>query len=173
MVQINNIGRIIKSFTDNTSDSNVIPNFKDPLTHDTIPTRDLPDFLNSFFVDIADRLGIVNPATPLYDNRLNIIGDVNVSLAFENDLPEQNEVLLYAKEIDLSISSSVLGISTKFCVHLIKSIPNVVCRIFKTSMLTGIFPRVWSNGIVTLLPKPGDLSGPGNWRPITQTSVFA
>ena len=40
-------------------------------------------------------------------------------------------------------------------------------------MTTGIFPKLWSNGTVVLLPKSGDLSNPGNRRPITQTSVFA
>ena len=40
-------------------------------------------------------------------------------------------------------------------------------------MSTGIFPTVWSNGTVILLPKTGDPTDPGNWRPITQTSVVA
>ena len=48
-----------------------------------------------------------------------------------------------------------------------------VLYIYCTSMTTGIFPKMWSNGTVILPPKSGDLSDPGNWRPITQTSVFA
>ena len=41
------------------------------------------------------------------------------------------------------------------------------------SMFRGIFPREWACSIVTLLPKTGDLSKPGNWRPISQTCIFA
>ena len=101
----------------------------------------------------------------LYD-----IGDV---LSIENDLLVPHELLSHITDIDLNKSSSVENISTRFCVDVIKSIPDILCCIYRTSMPTGIFPSVWSNGTVTLLPKPGDSSDPGNWRPITQTSVFA
>ena len=44
---------------------------------------------------------------------------------------------------------------------------------YVTSLQTGIFPSIWSKGVVSLIPKPGNLSDPGNWRPITQTSLFS
>ena len=170
---LNNNKTNIKKFTDNTSNSKVIPNFVDPIANTAVPQCDVPDFLNQFFVDISARLNIDNTALNL-DNYIILPHYVDVlSSNFEHDLPDRNEVLLYANLIDLSRSSSVKSMSTKVCVDLIKSIPDIICCIFSTSMSTGIFPRIWSNCVVTLLPKPGDLSDPGNWRPITQTSIFA
>ena len=31
----------------------------------------------------------------------------------------------------------------------------------------------WAMGVVTVIPKSGNLSDPSNWRPITQTPIFA
>ena len=45
--------------------------------------------------------------------------------------------------------------------------------IFANSMFSGIFPAEWATSTVKLLPKAGDLSNPGNWRPISMTNVFA
>ena len=45
--------------------------------------------------------------------------------------------------------------------------------IFASSIETQIFPSTWSKGTVIVIPKSGDLSSPSNWRPITQTSIFA
>ena len=33
------------------------------------------------------------------------------------------------------------------------------------------FQKKWANGFVNILPKSGDLTNPGNWRPITQTCI--
>ena len=41
------------------------------------------------------------------------------------------------------------------------------------SLETGKIPVSWRRGTINVIPKGGDLSDPGNWRPITQTSIFA
>ena len=43
----------------------------------------------------------------------------------------------------------------------------------KKSIETGVFPQKWSHGVITVIPKSGDLAQPSNWRPITQTPIFA
>ena len=91
----------------------------------------------------------------------------------ENDLPTSGEILYYTNDIDLNKSSSVLDMSTKNCVDTMRAIPEILCCIYHTSITSGTFPSAWSLGTVILLPKTGELSNPGNWRPITQTSVFA
>ena len=40
-------------------------------------------------------------------------------------------------------------------------------------MVTGKILTDWTKGTITVVPKGGDLTDPGNWRPITQTSIFA
>ena len=65
------------------------------------------------------------------------VGDV---LSIVLDLPDVHEIMLYANDIDLNKSSSVECISTKFCVDAIKIIPEILCCIYRTSMVTGVFP---------------------------------
>ena len=163
--------RIIKSFTDENTSANITPEFKDPVSKNVIPPYEVPDYLNQYFVNIADPLNI--DTTVLRFPEHQALYDIEDTLHLENDLPEVEELLLYMGDIDVNKSSSVEGVSTRFCVDVIKCIPNILCTIFCTSMLTGIFPKVWSNGTVVLLPKSGDLTDPSNWRPITQKSVFA
>ena len=40
-------------------------------------------------------------------------------------------------------------------------------HLFNESIDTGIFPLSWSTGCITPIPKEGDHSEPGNWRPKT------
>ena len=40
-------------------------------------------------------------------------------------------------------------------------------------MFTGIFPRKWACAKLIFLPKDGNSSNPGNWRPISQTNIFS
>ena len=77
------------------------------------------------------------------------------------------------KEIDVSKSSCVNNINTLFCKDLMLSVAHIIWRLCCTSIETGIIPSSWTKGTITILPKDGDLSDPGNWRPIMQTSVFA
>ena len=44
---------------------------------------------------------------------------------------------------------------------------------FANSLYYAKFPVSWSNATVTLLPKDGDKTHQGNWRPISQTVLFA
>ena len=48
------------------------------------------------------------------------------------------------------------------------SIPRVVWQLCCKSL-----ESAWTRGTITVIPKDGDLSDPGNWRPITQMSVIA
>ena len=48
-----------------------------------------------------------------------------------------------------------------------------MCRLLCTSLETGIVLKSWTKGTITVIPKDGDLTDPGNWTPITQTSIFA
>ena len=51
-------------------------------------------------------------------------------------------------------------------------IPDKFRSIFANSKFTGTFPQEWTIAKVKLLPKSGDLTNPGNWRPISMTNVF-
>ena len=163
--------RTIKSFTDNTSKNTVVPNLVDPHTHLIIPNDDSPDYLNNYFVNIVDRLNIIDPNNNYgYFENLYTVDD---ELCFLNDPPTEAEVLLHSANIDMTKSSGVLDVNIRQCKDILECIPEIICCIYVTSIRTGIFPPVWSRGLVSLIPKQGSLTDPGNWRPITQTSIFA
>ena len=52
-------------------------------------------------------------------------------------------------------------------------IPNIFVNLFNASLRNATFPRTWATGYVNVIPKGGDLTQPGNWRPITQTNLYA
>ena len=118
-----------------------------------------------------ERLKIANrPNT--YEEFENLY-DVNEELCFTKDLPTPEELILHIENIDSSKSIGVLDVNKRQCIDVLVGIPDIVCCIYVTWIPTGIFPTTWSKGIVTLIPKPGVLTDPVNWRPITQTSVFS
>ena len=62
---------------------------------------------------------------------------------------------------------------TRFCKEAMLAIPDIICSMCCRSLQTGMIPMSWTKGVINVFPKDGDLSDPGNWRPITQTSIFA
>ena len=79
----------------------------------------------------------------------------------------------FVKDIDVCKSSCVHGINTMICKKIMVAFPQEISYIFRRSVITGIFPYEWSRGCITVIPKGGVMSDPSNWRPITQTSIFA
>ena len=59
------------------------------------------------------------------------------------------------------------------CKCLLLNIPVKFRLLYLNSMFTGYFPFAWTLSHVKLIPKPGDLSNPGNWRPISMTNIFS
>ena len=60
----------------------------------------------------------------------------------------------------------------KMCKRIISIIPEKCLLLFANSMCPGIFPSEWTVFTVTLLPKTGTKTNPGNWRPISNTNIF-
>ena len=152
-------------------DRNISTTFFDTDTGTTVSSDEVPSFLNEYFVNIVKRLQIRNPNNTLQDF-VNLY-EIDNELCFSNNLPAPTELMIYVKNIDLTKSSGVIDVNIRQCVDLLEGIPDIICCIYVTSIRTGIFPTVWSKGQVSLIPKVGDLSDPGNWRPITQTSIFS
>ena len=127
-----------------------------------------PDFLNDFFLNIVNNLGIERN-----DDLCVGVYDIQNNFCFTDDMPTTPEILKLIKEIDVNKSSCVENVSSRFCKDAMLSIPDVICKLCCTSFETGKIPKSWTQGVLTVIPKDGDLSDPGNWRPITQTSIFA
>ena len=100
-------------------------------------------------------------------------GQVDGEFDLISDPITSDELEIFIDNIEISKSSCVPGISTSICKDVMKNLSDHIVHVFNCSIRTGIFPYEWSKGCITVIPKGGKLSNPSNWRPITQTSIFA
>ena len=134
------------------------------------------DFLNKYFCHISQRLGLYDPnpdLTVITRDLEEIYGDVNDVFDLTNDVFTVPEFVTHVNEIDVFKSSCVPGIKTSICKDIMLKIPDDIVYMFNCTLTTGIFPNEWSKGYINVIPKTGKLSDPSNWRPITQTPIFA
>ena len=82
---------------------------------------------------------------------------------------------IYMTGMDMNTSTCIPrpGINMKMCKAAMDAVPNRFRHLFANSLFLGKFPTQWTNAYVTLLPKTGNKNMPGNWRPISQTIIFA
>jgi hypothetical protein len=55
--------------------------------------------------------------------------------------------------------------------RLYRAIAIPLTIIFRNSMATGMLPREWKGAVVVPIYKKGDKSDPGNYRPVSLTSI--
>ena len=158
--------RNIKGLLNNSNDNGEHVSFKDPNNGMIIDDNQVPDFLNDFFANISSRVCDAGSARPF-------IPGVNVDTKFFFSPPEQYEIMLLAEDIDINSTSGIDGINATVCKGLLLHIPSKFRLLFANSMFTGYFPFSWTLSRVKLIPKGGDLSNPGNWRPISMTNIFS
>ena len=115
-----------------------------------------------------NKLGIVRDQNDDHD-----VYDIANIFSFEDNMPTLDEINKIIRDIDVTKSSFVPNISARFCKDLMLAVPNIVLAICNKTLVTGKILRNWTKGTITVLPKDGDLTDPGNWRPITQTSISA
>ena len=87
--------------------------------------------------------------------------------------PALEDIYSYMLDIDIHSSSCIKGVNSKICKILPDKIPDKFRHLFANSLFFGIFPATWTCATVTLLPKEGEKNQAGNWRPVSQTVIFA
>ena len=80
---------------------------------------------------------------------------------------------IYMQNLDLSTSSCIPGINIRMCKSALDAIPSKFRHLFATSLFSAKFPTAWTCAYVILIPKSGEKRNVGNWRPISQTNIFA
>ena len=163
--------RIINRFLDNRSNNAGDVIFIDTATGESIPKGAEANFLNDFFVNISTRLGLCPDA--VFDEALVPDYDVIDNLRLKDSNVNIREIEVLARSIDISKASCIKDINSRVCKDVLTIIPDKFCQLFNISLKNGIFPRSWATGTVNVIPKSGDLSNAGNWRPITQTNIYA
>ena len=160
--------RIIKDMISPNMDMTANARFIDQTTKEYVDIGSEANFLNDYYSNIVRNLNI-----PPSDESMLDVYNVETTLCFLDDLPTEREIVKIIKDIDVNKSSCVDNISSRFCKEAMLSVPGKICHMITKSMVTGLIPVDWTKGIINVLPKDGDLLNPSNWRPITQTSLFA
>ena len=73
----------------------------------------------------------------------------------------------YIKNINISKPSGIPYINNKILQDALMCVPFEITALFNNSINGNIFPIDWKNGIITPIPKSGNLKNKTNWRPIT------
>ena len=151
------------------------PTFVDPTTNLPICHGQEAEFLNEYFCKVSNRLGLDTNFDPNLENNnyLDMYLDIDDHFDFSLDPLVMDDILICSNDIDISKSCCIDGLTSGICKDLLILRPNYFVSIYQCSLSTNVFPAAWSKGLVTVIPKSGDLSDPTNWRPITQTPLFA
>ena len=137
--------------------------FIHPETQQRVIRENTANFLNDYFVNIG---------TAAHQPDINLFeGPLLNDFKFEEIT--LGEVTKLINEIDTTKDSCIEGVNSEILKHALKRIPEKLQLLFERSICSGVFPRKWAMGFVNILPKSGDLTNPGNWRPITQTCIPA
>ena len=130
------------------------------------------DYVNGYFTSIGSRLA---------ENLDHLPGTVNIDDLFEADTSDDpfdlspcndftSEYL--AKDIDPKKSSSVKDIRSIVIKDVLVDKPCILTHMINCSIQSSVVPRIWKQGLVTPLPKSGDLSKVTNWRPISAINII-
>lgn len=96
------------------------------------------------------------------NTEVNFLCDPDITVATVREL---------INKIDLSKSSGCLNISTRIYKDCLNSLSEQLTYLFNLSLKQQRIPLAWKSGLVTPLPKKGDITQPNNIRPITQTHI--
>ena len=157
--------RNIKGLIDSDVDIVDTVIFKDPITGDAVSNDMKCNFVNRFFAEIEQRVCRNEDARMFIPAR-------KVESEFHFMPPDLCDIMIFSESIDVCTSSGIFGLNMKLCKTIIQHIPEKFRLLFSNSMFSGIFPSEWATSNVKLLPKSGDMSNPGSWRPISLTNVF-
>ena len=161
--------RIINSFYTSKENSRYDGHFFDPDTGVVVPTDSISIFLNDYFANIGTKLNSLDDT--ITDDIEGMFPEMS-NFTFNFPMIDRFDILFLAKEIDVHKSSCIPSMRSDVCKYLFEILPDRIADLYNSSLTSGIYPTEWSLGYVNLIPKPGLLSSPSNWRPITQTNIF-
>ena len=83
----------------------------------------------------------------------------------------EDEVAALIRSLDISKATSPDGISARMLKGTVDSIVPSLTKLFNISIKAGQFPQCWKESSIVPIPKGGDHSKPGNYRPISLLSI--
>lgn len=85
---------------------------------------------------------------------------------------QEKEVLKLLQDLNVNKSPGPDGLHPKMLKELSEALVKPLTIIYNTSLSLGTVPDSWKEGNITALFKKGDKSNPGNYRPVSLTSVI-
>ena len=122
--------------------------------------------MNNFFANIGEHTRGLDVTI---DSHYRTEVSVDALPGFDFEPVTVDSFCIYVNEIDVNMSSCIDGINMKMCKILLEKLMEKWTKLFNNSLFHGVFPRDWTCPSVT----SGDYTNPGNWRPISQTCIFA
>ena len=121
----------------------------------------ITDLLNTYYAELGDNDAQSNQ---MYIDVASYKRDTNLSEIAEDTLEEISHII---KSINIYKPSGIQNIPTRILKQLFMHKPELLMILFNKSLQTTVFPESWKIGIVSLIPKQGNLLQMSNWRPIT------
>ena len=139
--------------------SNSIGPFKSEMGNLVIEDKNMAVILNNFFSSV-------------FLEEHEVIRDVIDVEGALNDLAiDKNRVLKCLKKVNPNKAPGPDNIYARVLVECSESIAEVLTDIFQLSLTTGIVPSDWKRANVVPIFKQGNRQDPGNYRPVSLTSV--
>ena len=88
----------------------------------------------------------------------------------ETELSE-SKIKIKIKNLKENSAGGPDGIGPKFLKATLNEIAKPLCLVFKKSLSTGAVPADWKHARVTPIFKKGPKGDPGNYRPVSLTSI--
>ena len=85
----------------------------------------------------------------------------------------EEEVAALIRSLDVSKARGPDGISSRMLKGTLESIVPSLTKLFNISIKTAKFPQCWKESSIIPIPKGGDSSKPGNYRPISLLSIMS
>ena len=127
------------------------------------------DNLNTYFTTVPNELSMnfgTDPWTPL-NSAIN-----NSGMVFDFKYVPKDKIIKLVKDINIHKSSATPRLSARILKDAFEILCNELCYMLNMSLNTGEFPGEWCVGLITPLPKTGNLLDANNWRPITQIPLI-
>ena len=126
--------------------------------------QEAADFLNDYYANIGPNLAKAHKEK-WEKEKCNI----RTSSSFSFQWVTEFEVKLLIKEIKITKSSAIEGLSTRLLKDAFEVLSFELTYLYNSCLQFGIFPIDWGLSLITPIPKTTHRStDPNNWRPISQ-----
>ena len=139
-----------------------IPDLKDNKGNKATTEKEKADTLNDFFCSVFTEENTEEIPTCEMKDIKHELGDIQIT---------QEKVLKKLKQLDTTKSPGPDGFHARFLNELAEELSEPLALIFSKSLEEGSLPTTWKDANVTPIYKKGEKSDPGNYRPISLTSL--